>query len=197
VAGFRHPTGAGIGWETARRFAGEGARVAIFELDPEAAKAIAATIDADGGEALPLTVDVTDEQAVGAAVAHVLDTWGRLDVLVNNAGHGDPRFVKDMTVDEWDPDACTATSATGLPSSTSRRSTLPTGTTNIRSESHNAGLHQTQGASTRTIAEPDRDPLTRRQNDHQPMKITPTYPTRTAPNGHQPSPRGSEVWSKT
>jgi NAD(P)-dependent dehydrogenase (short-subunit alcohol dehydrogenase family) len=94
--------GAGIGWETARRFAGEGARVAIFELDPDAGRGIADVIAADGGEALPLTVDVTDETAVAAAVETVLSTWGRLDVVVNNAGHGDPRFVEDMAVAEWD-----------------------------------------------------------------------------------------------
>ncbi|MEU7811769.1 SDR family NAD(P)-dependent oxidoreductase [Pseudonocardia sp. NPDC049154] len=94
--------GAGIGWETARRFAAEGARVALFELDAEAAKGIAAVIEADGGKALPLTVDVTDEEAVGTAVTQVLSTWGRLDVLVNNAGHGDPTFVSEMTVPQWD-----------------------------------------------------------------------------------------------
>lgn len=94
--------GAGIGWETARRFAGEGARVALFELDETAGKGIAEVIEADGGQAMALAVDVTDENAVAAAVDTVLKTWGRLDVVVNNAGHGDPRFVADMTVPEWD-----------------------------------------------------------------------------------------------
>ncbi|MBS9376504.1 SDR family NAD(P)-dependent oxidoreductase [Rhodococcus sp. B50] len=94
--------GAGIGYETARRFAAEGARVAIFDLDEKAAHSIADTIRADGGQALPVRVDMTDEDAVATAVATVLDTWGNLDVLVNNAGHGDPKFVRDMSVDEWD-----------------------------------------------------------------------------------------------
>lgn len=94
--------GAGIGYETARRFAAEGGRVAVFDLDDAACKSIAETIKADGGEALALCVDMTDEEAVGQAVATVLETWGGLDVLVNNAGHGDPKFVADMSVDEWD-----------------------------------------------------------------------------------------------
>jgi NAD(P)-dependent dehydrogenase (short-subunit alcohol dehydrogenase family) len=94
--------GAGIGWETARRFAGEGAKVAVFELDAAAGTGIAEVITSDGGEALALTVDVTDEVAVAEAVATVLRTWGRLDVVVNNAGHGDPRFVADTSVPEWD-----------------------------------------------------------------------------------------------
>lgn len=94
--------GAGIGWETARRFAAEGAKVAIFELDGDAATSVAEAITSDGGHAIAFTVDVRDEKVVAAAVAAVLEAWGRVDVLVNNAGHGDPKFVADMSVDEWD-----------------------------------------------------------------------------------------------
>ena len=94
--------GAGIGWETARRFGAEGAKVAVFELDDSAGKSIAQTIVDAGGEAIALTVDVRDETSVATAVAHVQETFGTVDVLVNNAGHGDPHFVIDMQVEQWD-----------------------------------------------------------------------------------------------
>lgn len=94
--------GAGIGYETARRFGAEGARVAIFERDPAAGKAIQAAIEDSGGQAVALEVDVTDESVVADAITRVLEVWGRIDVLVNNAGHGDPKFVAAMTVNEWD-----------------------------------------------------------------------------------------------
>ncbi len=92
--------GAGIGWETARRFAAEGGKVAVLS-DPAAGKSIADTIASDGGEAISLEVDVTDEESVAAAVAKVVETWGTVDVLVNNAGHGDPIYVSDMKPWEW------------------------------------------------------------------------------------------------
>jgi meso-butanediol dehydrogenase/(S,S)-butanediol dehydrogenase/diacetyl reductase len=94
--------GGGIGHETARRFAAEGARVAIFEIDDDAGMAASKLITSEGGEALSLPVDVTDESPAQSAVHHVLETWGRIDVLINNAGHGVPTFVADMTVDGWD-----------------------------------------------------------------------------------------------
>lgn len=92
--------GAGIGWETARRFAAEGGKVAVFELDEKSGNAIVEQISIDGGEAMALVVDVRDEASVAAAVARVQEAWGTVDVLVNNAGHGDPIFVTDMTPEE-------------------------------------------------------------------------------------------------
>lgn len=93
--------GAGIGWETARRFAAEGAKVAVFELDEAAGRSVVETIEADGNTAASYTVDVIDEDSVAAAVDAVVAAWGRVDVLVNNAGHGDPIYVSDMSVAEW------------------------------------------------------------------------------------------------
>lgn len=92
--------GAGIGWETARRFAAEGGKVAIFELDEPAGNEIAKAISDEGGEALALSVDVREQDSVNAAIEQVIATWGTVDVLVNNAGHGYPKFVSELPAEE-------------------------------------------------------------------------------------------------
>jgi 3-hydroxybutyrate dehydrogenase len=76
----------GIGKAIARTFAVHGARVAIADLDPKAADAAAREIDPSGRHAVGVAMDVTDEQQVDAATAQVIETFGRLDVLVSNAG---------------------------------------------------------------------------------------------------------------
>lgn len=78
--------GSGIGRASAQRFAAEGARVVVVDLDGEAAAATAAAIEADGGEALALPTDVGDDAAVRAMAAAALERFGRVDVLMNNAG---------------------------------------------------------------------------------------------------------------
>jgi NAD(P)-dependent dehydrogenase (short-subunit alcohol dehydrogenase family) len=89
--------GSGIGLATARLLAAEGAHVAVLDLDPAAAAA-----PVDGAEPLlPLVADVTDETAVAAAVATVVERLGGLDVLVNNAGVGARGTVEDNPYDEW------------------------------------------------------------------------------------------------
>jgi 2-hydroxycyclohexanecarboxyl-CoA dehydrogenase len=78
--------GGGIGGATCRRFGGEGARVAVLDLDPMAAEKVAEQIRAGGGTALALRCDITDRASVDAAVAAIDAQLGPLDVLVNNAG---------------------------------------------------------------------------------------------------------------
>lgn len=78
--------GGGIGGATCRRFAREGARVAVFDMNLDAAEAVAAQIRADGGQAQAFRCDITDRAAVDAAVAAAQERFGPLDVLVNNAG---------------------------------------------------------------------------------------------------------------
>jgi 2-hydroxycyclohexanecarboxyl-CoA dehydrogenase len=78
--------GGGIGGATSRRFAQDGARVAVFDMNLEAAEAVAAQIRADGGQAQAFRCDITDRPGVDAAVAAVLERFGPIDVLVNNAG---------------------------------------------------------------------------------------------------------------
>ena len=78
--------GGGIGGATCRRFAQEGARVAVFDLNHEAAEAVAAAIRADAGQATAFRCDITDRASVDAAVAATESAMGPIDVLVNNAG---------------------------------------------------------------------------------------------------------------
>src|SRR5258706_15401983 len=76
----------GIGKEIAITFAREGARVAIADLAPAAAAAVAAELSKAGGEAMDVVMDVTDEAQVDAGVEAVGRRWGGGDVLVSKSG---------------------------------------------------------------------------------------------------------------
>jgi 3-oxoacyl-[acyl-carrier protein] reductase len=76
----------GIGLATALRFAAEGARVVVSDIGQQRVDQAVATIVAQGGQAIGAVVDVTDRLAIDAMVAKVKATWGRIDVLINNAG---------------------------------------------------------------------------------------------------------------
>ena len=78
--------GSGIGEATAKLFAREGARVIVADIDEAAAKRTVETIRADGGSAISRRVDVTDEAQTQALAASILEEFGRIDVLFNNAG---------------------------------------------------------------------------------------------------------------
>jgi 3-oxoacyl-[acyl-carrier protein] reductase len=93
----------GIGAAIAKRLAAEGARVAItFSKGADAAATVVNEIERRGGQAIAIQADVTDAQAVGAAVARVVKTFGRLDVLVNNAGTAIPKPFEETTLEEMD-----------------------------------------------------------------------------------------------
>jgi 2-hydroxycyclohexanecarboxyl-CoA dehydrogenase len=78
--------GGGIGGASCRRFGKEGARVAVLDLNLEAAEKVAAAIRAEGGQATAIRCDITDRASVDAAVAATEAQLGPVDVLVNNAG---------------------------------------------------------------------------------------------------------------
>ena len=78
----------GIGAATARAFAGAGLRVALCARRKDRLEQLAAELSTQGAEATAHAVDVTDAVAVRAMVDEVAARWGRLDVLVNNAGRG-------------------------------------------------------------------------------------------------------------
>jgi 3(or 17)beta-hydroxysteroid dehydrogenase len=91
----------GIGRATCLRFAAEGALVLVSDLDLEAAREVAATIETSGGRAEALALDVTDEAAWAALIAAVAGRHGRLDVLVNNAGIVLPGNAEEATLADW------------------------------------------------------------------------------------------------
>ena len=93
--------GRGIGRAIAERYAREGARVAVADLDSATAEEAAAAIREAGGEALALAMDVTDEQAVDAGVQKVVDTWGRLDIAVANAGIQHIESLDKLALENW------------------------------------------------------------------------------------------------
>jgi len=91
----------GLGRAIARRFARAGARVVVADLDGAAAAATAREIDADPRRALGLAMDVTDERAVDSGVADVVSRFGRIDVLVSNAGIQIVHPLEEFSYAEW------------------------------------------------------------------------------------------------
>jgi cyclopentanol dehydrogenase len=92
----------GMGAVEARMFAQEGAKVVVGDvLDAEGAS-VAAEIAESGGDALFVHLDVTDEEGWRSAIGAAVTTFGKLDVLVNNAGIWRGGRVEDTTVEDWD-----------------------------------------------------------------------------------------------
>jgi 3-hydroxybutyrate dehydrogenase len=91
----------GIGRAIALRYAAEGAAVVIADLQAAAAQAVVAEIERAGGRALAVAMDVTDEQAVNSAVASTVSTFGRIDILVSNAGIQIVHPLEDFSFEEW------------------------------------------------------------------------------------------------
>ena len=93
----------GIGAVTAAAFAREGARVAVLDIDGGGVDKVAAGLVTGGAEALGLKADATSSADVRAAVEAILARWGRIDVLVNNAGgFAAMRTFEDTSEAEWD-----------------------------------------------------------------------------------------------
>jgi 3-oxoacyl-[acyl-carrier protein] reductase len=78
--------GQGIGRAYALRFAEEGAKVAVADINDSNAEQVAKEIEAAGGEAIAVKVDVADEESTKAMAKATVDRWGRIDILINNAG---------------------------------------------------------------------------------------------------------------
>jgi len=92
----------GIGRETALRFAGEGARVVVADIDADGAAATVSAIEAAGGEGRTSITDVADSAAVEAMVADAVAVYGRLDVLHNNAYWAPLNTtITDTTEEQW------------------------------------------------------------------------------------------------
>ncbi|HSO97134.1 MAG TPA: SDR family NAD(P)-dependent oxidoreductase [Acidimicrobiia bacterium] len=98
--------GRGLGRSHALAFAGEGARVVVNDYAPPGgenpADAVVGEIEAAGGTAISHTGDVADWGTAQALIHLAVDTWGQLDVLVNNAGILRDRMIFNMSEEEWD-----------------------------------------------------------------------------------------------
>ena len=104
----------GIGEATSRLFAAEGASVVIADINDELGAALESDIRDGGGEAAYLKLDVTDEEQWRAVVAETVTRFGKLDIVVNNAGISAPGRppTEEQTVEGWD--AVMAVNAKGV-----------------------------------------------------------------------------------
>jgi len=97
--------GSGIGRATCVRFAEEGARVAVADIDTDAATETVRLATAAGGRpgaALAVALDVTDPDSCDSAVAGIVEAWGRIDVLFNNAGIAGVGTVEETSLELWE-----------------------------------------------------------------------------------------------
>jgi NAD(P)-dependent dehydrogenase (short-subunit alcohol dehydrogenase family) len=94
--------GQGIGKATAIALAKAGVDVAVVDINAPAAKATADAITALGHRSLALDTDVGDVVSIDRMVGRVADTFGRIDVLVNNAGVTRRAYILDLTEDDWE-----------------------------------------------------------------------------------------------
>jgi 3-oxoacyl-[acyl-carrier protein] reductase len=92
----------GIGHATALKFASEGAKVVVCDLDPRAVDEVVAEIIAAGGQAIGFAVNVTDKANIDAMVKGVTGKYGRIDVLVNNAGIVDDAMFRKMSDEQFE-----------------------------------------------------------------------------------------------
>ncbi|MCD1258618.1 SDR family oxidoreductase [Paenibacillus athensensis] len=92
----------GIGYGLAKALAHAGAKVAVMARSLPELERLAAEIAAEGGQALALTLDVTDVSQIAAAMQQVRAHFGRLDILVNNAGLGANHPALEVTEADWD-----------------------------------------------------------------------------------------------
>src|SRR3989441_9678250 len=93
----------GIGPALAKRLAADGAKVAItYTKGADAAASVVKEIERAGGKAIAIQADAADAGAVNAAIEKTVATFGRLDVLVNNAGTAIPKTFEETTLEEMD-----------------------------------------------------------------------------------------------
>jgi len=93
--------GSGMGEATAKTFAANGGKVATADLNGESAARVAAEIVKDGGDALSVRMDVSDQAEIDAGVQAAIGRFGRLDILVNTAALVKPGLLEDIPIDEW------------------------------------------------------------------------------------------------
>lgn len=93
--------GSGIGAATARRFVQEGASIVVADISGRRAEEVASAISASGGKAVYLKMDASDPEGVQATITLALDTYGRLDIMFNNAGMADAAPLDETSLESW------------------------------------------------------------------------------------------------
>ncbi|CAB4333690.1 MAG: glucose 1-dehydrogenase [Actinobacteria bacterium] len=93
--------GGGIGSAISARFASEGAKVVVTDVNSELAKQTVAAISADGDSAVAITADISESPACRELIAEVVERFGRVDVLINNAGINRRGPLMELTEDDW------------------------------------------------------------------------------------------------
>jgi len=94
--------GGGIGGAIVQRFAREGAKLAVADINREAAQARVKEVSDRGAHAIAIVADVTNKQSARDMVKATLDLWGRIDILVNVAGGAQRKNVVDISAEDWD-----------------------------------------------------------------------------------------------
>lgn len=94
--------GQGIGREIALLLAGEGAKLIVADINYNMAEVVAKEIDGNGINAMPYAVDVTEYEKVREMADKVLDKFGRIDILINNAGIARDNLILRMKDEEWE-----------------------------------------------------------------------------------------------
>lgn len=92
----------GLGADAARAYAAQGAKVALLARRKEKLGSVVGEIGQAGGEAIAVPCDVSDEESVKKAVEAVLSRFGKIDILLNNAGVAVPGSVENLTEEQWD-----------------------------------------------------------------------------------------------
>ncbi|KKL22364.1 hypothetical protein LCGC14_2436200, partial [marine sediment metagenome] len=92
----------GIGENVAKLFAREGARVVVTNVSEEEAKKVAAEINSEGHEAIFVKLDVSKEEDWKRAMDATVEKYGKLNILVNNAGVSLGKNIEETTREEWD-----------------------------------------------------------------------------------------------
>jgi 3-oxoacyl-[acyl-carrier protein] reductase len=94
--------GRGIGAQAAQSFAAEGCKVVVWDRDLDKAQEVAEKVRSQGGDAIALAGSVGVRADVEAGVKKVLETYGTIHILINNAGFGDDAPLVEMTDEQWD-----------------------------------------------------------------------------------------------
>jgi 3-oxoacyl-[acyl-carrier protein] reductase len=92
----------GIGAATARTLAQRGTRIVIADLRPDAASEVAQQLQSEGFDALPIELDIANETSVTEMVKKSLERWGRIDILINNAGIESSKPFLEITLKEFE-----------------------------------------------------------------------------------------------